>query len=140
MKCYSKRRCFPLLAPSQFQVNEVWIALRANDDPFFVQDAPYDCHVLMDAGSAYALGHVLAPRDGAPDGSEVVALLDKAWRGKRQWAQRLIVTGDGEAESVFRTQAEEKGLPVEIVPVSEMTAIVGPLKESFGSMFVDGNT
>lgn len=126
-----------MLKPSEFQVNEVWIAFRANDEPIFVQDVPYDCHVLMDAGSVYVFGFVLSPRDKAPDGGEVAVLLDKAKRSKGTWAKKLIVTGDGKAESVFMTYAKEKGLAVEVVPISQMLPIIGELKKSFAAMLMD---
>ena len=49
-----------MLTPDQFYVNEAWIALRVNEAFLFVKDEPYDIYVLMDAASAYVLGHVLS--------------------------------------------------------------------------------
>ena len=49
-----------MLTPNQFRVNEVWIAVRVNEAFLFVKDEPYDIYVLMDAASAYVLGHVLS--------------------------------------------------------------------------------
>ena len=48
-----------MLAPDQFRVNEAWIAIRVNETFLFVKDEPYDIYVLIDAASAYVLGHVL---------------------------------------------------------------------------------
>lgn len=130
-----------MLTPDQFRVNEVWIALRVNEEFLFVKDEPYDIYVLMDAASAYVLGHVLSRVvDEAPHEKDVEALFRKAWEAKNQWAEQLIVTENSTAEDVFRTQAEKNGLSVKIVPLSELEPIVGPLKESFASDFMGNAT
>jgi len=130
-----------MLTPDQFRVNEAWIAVRVNEAFLFVKDEPYDIYVLMDAASAYVLGHVLSRVvDEAPDEKDVEALFRKAWEAKNQWAEKLIVTENSIAEDVFRIQAEKNGLSVEIVPLSDLEPIVGPLKESFTSDFMGNAT
>lgn len=125
-----------MLTPDQFSVNEVWIAVRVNEAFLFVKDEPYDIYVLMDAASAYVLGHVLSRVvDEAPHEKDVEALFRKAWEAKNRWAEKLIVTENCIAENVFREQAEKNGLSVEIVPLSDLEPIVGPLKELFASNF-----
>ena len=130
-----------MLTPDQFRVNEVWIAVRVNEAFLFVKDEPYDIYVLMDAASVYVLGHVLSRVvDEAPPEKDVEALFKKAWEAKNQWAEKLIVTEDSIAENVFRTHAEKNGLSFEIVPLSDLEPIVGPLKESFASDFIGNAT
>ena len=130
-----------MLTPSQFRVNEAWITIRVNEAFLRVKDEPYDIYVLIDAASAYVLGHVLSRVvDEAPSERNVKALLRKAWKTKNQWAEQLIITGNSKAEGVFRTQAERNGLSVKIVPLSELEPIVGPLKESFASNFMGNVT
>ena len=130
-----------MLTPDQFRVNEVWIALRVNEKFLFVKDEPYDIYALMDAASAYVLGHVLSRVvDEAPHEKDVEALFRKAWEVKNQWAKQLIVTENSTAEDVFRTQAEKNGLSVRIVPLSELEPIIDPLKESFASDFMGNAT
>jgi len=130
-----------MLTPNQFRVNEAWIAVRINEEFLFVKDEPYDIYVLMDAASAYVLGHVLSRVvDEAPHENDVEALFRKAWEAKNQWAEKLIVTENSIAENVFRTQAEKNGLSFEIVPLSELEPIVGPLKGSFASDFIGNAT
>jgi hypothetical protein len=125
-----------MLTPSQFRVNEAWIAIRVNEAFLFVKDEPYDIYVLMDAGSTYVLGHVLSRVvDEAPEEGDVEALFKQAWEAKKQWAEQLIVSENSKAEGVFKTQAEKIGLSVRIVPLSELEPIVSPLKESFASNF-----
>ena len=126
-----------MLTPDQFRVNEAWIAVRINEAFLFVKDEPYDIYVLMDAASAYVLGHVLSRVvDEAPYEKDVEALFKNAWEAKNQWAETLILTENSFAEDVFRMQAEKNGLSVKSVPLSELEPIVGPLKESFESDFL----
>ncbi|MCG2774708.1 MAG: hypothetical protein L6406_03415 [Desulfobacterales bacterium] len=81
-----------MLTPDQFRVNEVWIAIRVNESFLFVKDEPYDIYVLIDAASAYVLGHVLSRVvDKAPHESDLEALFREAWGTKGQWAEKLIV-------------------------------------------------
>lgn len=130
-----------MLTPDQFRVNEVWIALRVNEEFLFVKNEPYDIYVLMDAASAYVLGHVLSRVvDEAPHEKDIEALFRKAWEAKNQWAEQLIVTENSTAEDVFRTQAEKNGLSVKIAPLSELEPVIGPLRESFASDFMGNAT
>jgi hypothetical protein len=126
-----------MLTPDQFRVNEAWIAIRVNEKFLLVKDDPYDIYVLIDAASAYVIGHVFSRvTDEVPHEKDVEALFKKAWEAKNQWAKQLIVTGNSKAEGVFKRQAERNGLSVKIVPLSELESIVGPLKESFASDFM----
>ncbi len=125
-----------MLTPDQFRPNEVWIAVRINEAFLFVEDQPYDIYMLMDAASAYVFGHILSRAvDEAPDETDVEDLFRKAWEAKNQWAEKLIVTENSIAEDVFRMQAEKNGLSFQIIPLSELDPIVGPLKESFAAAF-----
>jgi hypothetical protein len=123
-----------MLTPDQFKISEAWIAVRINEEFLFIKDEPYDIYVLMDAASTYVLGHVLSKVvDESPYYKDIEALFKEAWEAKKQWAEKLIVPENSIAESVFRIQAEKNGLSIEIVPLSDLEAIVGPLKGSFAS-------
>jgi hypothetical protein len=130
-----------MLTPDQFTVNEAWIAFRVNEEFLFVKDEPYDIYMLLDAASAYVLGHVLSRVvDESPHDNDVAALFKEAWGAKKQWAEKLIVPENSIAENVFRTQAEKNGLSIEIVPLSDLEPIIGPLKELFASDFIGNAT
>lgn len=130
-----------MLMPDQFRVNEAWIAIRINEEFLFVQDDPYDIYVLMDAASAYILGHVVSKVvDEKPQDKDIDDLFNTAWSAKREWAERLIVEEDSVAERAFRRKAEKRGLTVETVALSELEAIVGPVKELFASNFMGRET
>jgi len=123
-----------MLMPDQFRVNEAWIAVRINEEFILVGDEPYDIYVLMDAASAYVLGHVLSKVvDEAPQEKDMENLFQTAWGAKKEWAEKLIVPEDSVAEMAFRKKAEEKGMTVETVALSDLEAIVGDLKELFAS-------
>jgi len=126
-----------MLMPDQFRVNEAWIAVRINEEFMFVGDEPYDIYVLMDAASAYVLGQVLSKVvDESPQEKDIKDLFQTAWAAKKEWAERLIVPKDSVAEKAFRKIAEDRGLTVETVPLSELEVIVGDLKELFASDFM----
>jgi hypothetical protein len=130
-----------MLTPDQFKVNEAWIAVRINEEFLFVKDEPYDIYVLMDAASAYVLSRVLSRVvEESPHDKDVEALFRKAWEAKKQWAEKLIVPENSIAENVFTIQAEKNGLSIEIVPLSDLEPIIGPLKELFASDFIGNAT
>lgn len=125
-----------MLTPDQFKVNEVWIALRVNESFLFVQDEPYDIYVLMDAASTYVFGHVLTRVvEELPHERDVDTLFKEAWGAKKQWPEKLIIPEGDPAEDFFRMQAEKNGLIFDTVPLSDLSSIVGPLKELFASDF-----
>ena len=125
-----------MLTPDQLRVNEVWIAVRVNESFVFVQDEPYDVYVLMDAASAYVFGHVLAKiEDEVPHEEDVDNLFKEAWGAKRQWPEKLIVPENELAEDLFRKQAQKNGLSFDTVQMSDLSLIIGPLKELFASDF-----
>ncbi len=130
-----------MFAPDQFEVNEVWIVIRINEDFLFVKEDPYDMFVLMDAASAYVLGFVFSKVVAeAPTVKDVEELFKKAWGAKRQWAKKLIVTDESVASNVFIQEAEKNGIPFVIVPISDLSSIVEPLKESFEKDFIGKRT
>lgn len=130
-----------MLSPDQFRVNEAWIAIRVNDTFLFVKDEPYDIYVLTDAASAYVLGHVLSRVvDESPSEDDVENLFKQAWTAKRQWPVKIIVPENFSAEKIFRIQAERNGLAFETVPLSDLSPIIGPLKESFAIDFIGKST
>jgi len=124
------------LDPNQFKVNEVWIAFRVNESFLSVQDEPYDIYMLMDAASAYVLGHVISKVvDEAPHEKDVDNLFNEAWGVKRQWPEKLIVPENDLAENVFKMHAEKNGLSFDTVPLSDLSLIIEDLKDLFASDF-----
>ena len=129
-----------MLIPNQFRVNEAWIAFRANDKFFFIKNEPYDIYALIDVASCFVLGYILSKvTNGIPSEKDVQDLFKQAWTAKGLWAEKLILSENSTTQNIFRKQAEQNGLRVEIVPLSDLELIVTPVKESFASAFT-GNT
>jgi hypothetical protein len=78
--------------------------------------------------------------DEAPAVKDVEDLFNKAWEAKQQWANKLIVTDNSIASNVFIQEAERNGIPFDIVPISDLSQIIGPLKESFEKDFIGKRT
>ena len=117
-----------MLSPSNYRVNEAWIVVKINDAPFYVKNDAYDVCVLMDAGSTYVFGHALSRvADGSVSDDDVKAIFDTAWRSKRQWPEKVIVTDNSKVSAIFEKQAKENGLPVIFIPVADLELIVGEL-------------
>src|SRR5690606_24375073 len=78
--CTAPPRDHAVLHPSQFKVNQTWIAFKMNDVPIrTLQDGDLDIITLMDAGSCFILGSVLVPATrGEASTSEAVELLKQA--------------------------------------------------------------
>jgi len=95
----------------------------------------------MDAASCYVLGHVLSRViDEAPQEKDIRDLFQAAFRTKNQWAKVLILTGNSPSDNAFKKQAEQEGLSVKIVSLSDLEPILGPLKESFAADFLKRST
>ena len=60
-----------MLEPSQYQVNEAWIACKLNDAPISTEaDGDFNALALMDVASCYLLGTEFVPTSSA-DPSEL---------------------------------------------------------------------
>lgn len=121
-----------MLSPDNYRVNEVWIVVKVTDAPFYVKNDAYDVYVLMDAGSTYVFGHAFSRvADGSVSDNDVKAIFDTAWRSKRQWPEKVIVTNNSKTSAIFEKEAKENGLPVIFIPVADLELIVGDLTNHF---------
>ncbi|GAB6094798.1 hypothetical protein JCM14469_10500 [Desulfatiferula olefinivorans] len=118
--------------PSQLKKDEAWIAIRINDNFLIVNDDPYDVYVLLDAVSAHVYGHVLAKAaDEVPQESDVVQLFDKALKAQGKPPKKLIIPENSKAGSVFKALAKKHKIPVEAIPLSQLSPIIAPLIKAF---------
>jgi len=130
-----------MFTPDQFEVNDTWIAFRINEEFVFVQEDPYDIFVLMDAASTYVLGFVFSKVvEEAPSVDEVEDLFKKAWEAKQQWPKKFIVTDESVASNVFIQEAKKNGIPVDVVPMSDLSPIIEPVKEIFAKNLAGKDT
>jgi len=125
-----------MITPEQFRVNEAWIAVKINEGFIFVENEPYDIYALLDASSCYVFGHVMSKVvDEIPQEKDVEELFIIAFQAKQQWAETLITVEGSPSNSLFKKLAEQEGLSVKTISAVELEPILGPLKESFASIF-----
>ena len=125
-----------MITPEQFRVNEAWIAVKINEGFIFVENEPYDIYVLLDAASCYVFGHVMSKVvNEIPQEKDVEELFIVAFQAKQQWAETLITVEGSPSNSLFKKLAEQEGISVKTISAVELEPILGPLKESFASIF-----
>ena len=121
-----------MLHPSQFQVNEAWIAFRLNRAPIQTEAAgSFNCFALMDAASCFILGTELVPFDKAePSSLDWRGLMKKGQSHKQQLPKTLYVAREAVAELLYREAAL---LKIEIVRVaeSELRIFLGEARDGF---------
>jgi hypothetical protein len=121
-----------VLHPSQFQVNQAWIAFKVNDAPIRTdRDGDFNLIALMDAASCFILGFTTI-RASAREPSKVEAkrLLKAGRAHKRQLPQTLFVPADQPADFLAR-EAERHGIRVVRVPEDQLLVFIDDARVSF---------
>jgi hypothetical protein len=118
--------------PSQFQVNEVWIAFKLNDAPIITEsDGDFNFIALMDAASCFILSSTPVSASAAePSTMEVRRLLKQAHAHKQQWPQALFVSSDRMAD-YLTPEAEDHGITVVRVLEEQLLTFIGEAREEF---------
>jgi len=118
--------------PSQFQVNEAWIAFKLNDVPI-VTGADGDVNViaLMDAASCYLLGTELVRADSAePSQLDSKRLLKGGQSHKGDFPKTLFIPSNQVAD-ILSIEAERHGISVVRAPEEELLVFIGEAREGF---------
>ena len=112
--------------PSQFQVNEAWIAFQLNDEPIHTeQDGSFNCVGLMDAASCFILGSAFVPiNEPEPSKLDARRLLKNGWNHKKQHPTTLFVPR-GQFQTTLPAEAKRKGISVVSVLESELLVFIG---------------
>lgn len=121
-----------MLHPSQFQVNEAWIAFQLNDEPIFTeQDGTFNCVGLMDAASCFILGTTfVAVDEPEPSKADVRRLLETGWEHKKQLPATLFVPA-GQFQTILPAEAKRRGISVVPVDESQLLIFIGEAREGF---------
>ena len=125
-----------MLHPSQFQVDEAWIAFKLNDQPIHTeQDGDFDFLALMVAASCFILGFATIPatRD-EPTQLDSKRLLQQSHAHKQQWPQTLFVPTEQPAQ-FLAAEAERLGIGVVRVAEDQLLVFIGEARESFRERF-----
>jgi hypothetical protein len=129
-----------MLHPSQFAVNEAWIAFWLNDEPLrTVRDGSFNCLCLMDAASCFILGNVMVPaQESEPSELEVRRLFKTAWAHKKTLPKTLFVP-DGQFATALTAAAEGKGIAVVPVVEDQLFVFIGEARQGFRENVQGGN-
>lgn len=125
-----------MLHPSQFQVNEAWIAFQLNGAPIRTErEGSFNSVALMDAASCFIFGMVLVPVDDSePSKSEVRRLLKMGWAHKRHYPTTLFLS-TGRFQTVLPAEAKRLGISVVPVHESQLLVFIGEAQKGFKERF-----
>ncbi len=118
--------------PSQFQVNEVWIAFKLNDAPVVTEaDGDFNVLALMDAASCMILGTEFVRADlSEPSQLESKRLLKGGHSHKQQFPKKLFIPTN-QAADLLNVEAERNKIVVVRVPEEQLLSFIGEAREGF---------
>jgi hypothetical protein len=121
-----------VLHPTQFQVNEAWIAFQLNEAPVHAgEDGDFNLIALMDAASCFLLSNALVPASAAePSKLEARSLLKKGRAHKKELPKTLFIPSNQPA-NLLATEAERQGIAVVRVPDIELLLFTAEAREGF---------
>lgn len=121
-----------MLHPSQFKVNEAWIAFKLNDEPIHtVQDGDFHFVALMDAASCFILSSAPVPaQQGEPTQLESKRVLKEGQAHKKRWPKTLLVPAAQPAH-FLAAEAERLGIEVVRVAEEELLPFISEAREGF---------
>jgi len=125
-----------MLHPTQFQVNEAWIAFQLNDAPICTDaDGDFNCIALMDAASCFILTSALVPaNEPEPSKMEVRRLLKQARAHKQEMPKTLFVSTKQPANNLALEAKRQKVIVVR-VPEDQLLLFIGEAREGFKERF-----
>lgn len=118
--------------PSQFQVNEAWIAFKLNDAPVVTEaDGDFNVIALMDAASCMILGAEFIRTDSSePSQLESNRLLKSGYSHKQQFPRKLFIPIN-QAADLLSIEAERNKISVDRVPEDQLLIFIGEAREGF---------
>ena len=129
------------LHPSQFQVNEAWIAFQLNDAPVHTeQDGSFNCFALMDAASCFILGAELVPvNEPEPTQIQAKRLFKAGWAHKEQLPVTLFVP-KGQFQKILPAEAKRQGISVVPLPERQLLVFIGEAQQGYTEHIQQGPT
>ncbi len=121
-----------MFEPSQFKVNETWIAFRLNDAPVSTEsDGDFNVLALMDAASCCMLGmEFICSESSEPSQLESIRLLECGQSHKQQYPKSLFIPANREAD-ILSTEAERRGINVVRIPEEQLLVFIGEARQGF---------
>jgi len=120
------------LHPSQFEVNEAWIAFQLNDTPISTEtDGSFNSICLMDAASCYLLGtELVSTSQLEPSQKQARSMLAAAWAHKEQYPRTLFLP-TGRFQGTLKAEAEGVGITVVFAPEHQLLVFIGEALEGY---------
>ena len=120
------------MQPSDFQVNQTWLAFKITKAPLQVEGQAVDLYVLQDAGSMFLFGHALAPHgEDYPPIGEAKRLMASAYAKRNEWPSELVLPGRRAPDNSFAKVAAQNGVAQRFVPESQMSLYIKDTQESY---------
>jgi len=121
-----------MLHPSQFRVNEAWIAFKLNDVPVVTEvDGDFNVLALMDAASCMILGtEFVGVGSLEPSQLEAKRLLMAGHSHKQQFPTKLFIPTNQVAD-LLSTEAERNRIYVDRIPEDQILIFIGEAREGF---------
>ena len=118
--------------PSQFQINEAWIAFKLNDAPVVTEvDGDFNVLALMDAASCMILGSEFVHASSSePSQLESKRLLKGGHAHKQQFPKKLFIPTNLAAD-LLSVEAERNKIFVDRVPEEQLLIFIGEAREGF---------
>lgn len=125
-----------MLHPSQFQVNEAWIAFQLNGKPIHTErDGSFNSVALMDAASCFILGMIMTPvHEAEPSQLEAVRLLKMGWEHHKHYPIKLFTPND-QFPVILPAEAKRKKISVVSVPANQLMVFIGEAQQGFRERF-----
>jgi hypothetical protein len=128
-----------MLHPSQFAVNEAWLAFQLNETPIHTElEGDFNCIALMDAASCYILGNAFAPAGEAEPSRIAVRSLLKEAKAHEQVLPTTLIIPSGQFDRILAVEAQRQGISVVRVPEDQLLVFTGPARELFKKYFGGG--
>ena len=129
------------MKPGDFQVNQAWIAIRANTAPFKLAEGAFNLFVLMDAGSEFIFGQKTIPAEmDVPSLDDVEALFKQGWDHCQQWPTLLLIeNGAWPSGNAFEHVAQLHGITVRPMSPLELAALTEGFREGIAKMEARAN-
>lgn len=125
-------RVSPMLQPSEFHVNEAWIAFRLNEAPISTEtDGDFNVIAVMDAASCFILAAEFVSVISA-EPSEMVAkrLIKRSKSHKQQLPMTLYIPENLGADTLC-TEAKRNSMAVVRVPEEQLRVFISEARQGF---------
>ena len=124
--------------PSQFRVNEAWIAFKLNDAPVVTgADGDFNVLALMDAASCMILGTEFVRADSSEPSQLESKRLLKGGQAHKQQFPKILFIPDNQAADLLSVEAERNKIIVVRVPEEQLLIFIGEAREGF-QQYVSG--